>query len=161
VNPYIKLPKVPILSGRQDFVIERCKGKKVLHLGCVDSGLLGERFARGELMHQKLAKVASELWGIDIDCDRIRFLRDHGFENLTCADVCYLEEIKEITDEEFDIIVATELLEHLMNPGLFLEAVKNIMIPERAELILSFPNAFKISNLLMLFFKNIECAPSP
>jgi hypothetical protein len=28
MNPYISLPKVPIVIGRQDFVVSRCRGKK-------------------------------------------------------------------------------------------------------------------------------------
>jgi predicted TPR repeat methyltransferase len=150
------LPKVPILAGRQDFIIERCSGKKVLHLGCVDTGLISERLASGEHMHQRLAVVASELWGIDIDEEGIKILRDYGFENLFVGDICYLEKIREIQSEEFDVILATEVIEHLMNPGLFLKSVKKIMIPNHTELIISVPNAFRIANLLKLFFRNIE-----
>jgi predicted TPR repeat methyltransferase len=156
VNPYITLPKVPILTGRQDFIIERCRGRKVLHLGCVDTGLISERLASGEHMHQRLAVVASEIWGIDIDEEGINILKDYGFENLYVGDICYLEKIREIQGEEFDVILATEVIEHLMNPGLFLESVKTIMIPNHTELIISVPNAFRIANLLKLFFRNIE-----
>jgi len=56
-----KLPEIAVLEGRQDFVIERCKGKRVLHIGCVDAGLLEQRFQAGELMHQRLALLARQL----------------------------------------------------------------------------------------------------
>lgn len=150
MNPYIELPKVPILVGRHDFVLERCKGKRVLHLGCIDSGLLQERFSSGELLHQKLAKVATNLWGIDIDADGITFLRNHGFNNLMVGDVCNLDKIPELQNQHFEVIVASELIEHLMNPGLFLEAVKKLMIPGHTELIVTVPNAFRVSSLLQL-----------
>lgn len=150
MNPYIKLPKVPIVVDRHDFVLEHCKGKRVLHLGCVDSGLLPERFFSGVLLHQELAKVADNLWGIDIDADGISFLRRHNFDNLIVGDVCKLDKIPELQDQYFDVIVASELIEHLMNPGLFLEAVKKLMIPGHTELIVTVPNAFRVSTLLQL-----------
>ena len=150
MNPYVKLPRVPILNGRQDFVIARCKGKRGFHLGCVDSGLLRERLLRGELMHQKLLKVAAELWGIDIDADGISFLRSRGFSNLLVGDVCNLDKIPELQGQRFDVIVASEIIEHLMNPGLSLEAVKNLMIPRHTQLIVTVPNAFRVSTLIHL-----------
>jgi hypothetical protein len=150
MNPYIHLPKVPIVIGRQDFVVLRCRGKKVLHLGCVDSGLLYERFLSKELMHQKLAEVAIELWGIDIDADGISFLRNQGFSNLIVGDVCNLDKIPELQGQLFDVIVASEIIEHLMNPGLFLDAVSKLMIPNHTELIITVPNAFRISTLIHL-----------
>ncbi len=67
MNPYIKLPNVQVVNGRQELILAKCKNKCVLHLGCVDSGLLHEKFEQGELMHQKLSDAANEIWGVDID----------------------------------------------------------------------------------------------
>ena len=150
MNPYIELPRVPIVIGRQDFVLERCRGKRVLHLGFADKDLFRERFLSGELMHQKLARVTGELWGIDTDVDGVSFLRSQGFDNLIVGDVCNLNNIPELQRQHFDIIVASEIIEHLMNPGLFLEAVKNLMISGDTELIATVPNAFRVSTLLWL-----------
>jgi len=51
-NPHLfRVPKVKTVMGRMDFVINRCKGKKVLHLGCVDEGLTAERIKSGELSY--------------------------------------------------------------------------------------------------------------
>ncbi len=82
MNPYIRLPKVQVVNGRQELIVNRCRDKKVLHLGCVDVGLLSERFPSGGLLHQQLAAVAGELWGVDIDTDGVSFLRSQGFNNL-------------------------------------------------------------------------------
>ena len=151
MNPYIKLPKVPIVYGRQNVIITKCKDKQVLHLGCVDEGHLYERFERGELMHQMLAVVSKELWGVDIDTKGIEYLRHQGFENLLVGDVCMLESVEVLRNRVFEVIVASEVIEHLQNPGLFFEGVKRFMIPEETELILTVPNAFRIDNLLWLF----------
>jgi len=150
MNPYFELPRVPIEIGRQEFVLARCEGKRVLHLGCVDSSLLRERFLSGELMHQKLANVAAELWGIDIDVDGIAFLRSQGFENLIAADVCSADKLPALQGQRFDLIVASEIVEHLMNPGLFLKAIMNLMTPDHTELIMTVPNAFRLPTLIQL-----------
>jgi len=150
MNPMIKLPKVPIVAGRQDFVLDQCRGKRVLHLGCVDAGLLEERFSSGELLHQRLASVTSVLWGMDIDTEGISFLREHGFANLIVGDICYMNEVKELEDQTFDMILACEVVEHLMNPGLFLAAVKRLMEVDKTRLIVSVPNAFRIDTLVNL-----------
>lgn len=145
-DPFAPLPRVPVLFGRQDLVVLRSAGKKVLHLGCVDSGLLEERFARGELLHQKLAPAARELWGVDIDAAGIDFLRSRGFDHLLVADLARPHLPPALAGEEFEVIVACEILEHLDNPGLFLGAVRAMMRPGATELIVSVPNAFRIVN---------------
>jgi len=150
MNPYIKLPNVPIVSSRQNLVLERCKDKKVLHLGCVDAGLLVERFEQGNLMHQKLSMVSSDLWGLDIDIAGIAFLQHKGFKKLMVGDVCHLNLVRSIEQEQFDVIIASEVVEHLQNPGLFFQSVQKAMVPGHTELIISVPNAFRISTLLWL-----------
>ena len=153
MNPYLRLPKVPVLFGRMELILERCKGKRVLHLGCVDAGLLHERLRCGELMHQKLAEVSSELWGIDINADDISLLRDRGFNNLIVGDICHLDQIEIIWEKTFDVIVASEVMEHLQNPGLFLNGVRGLMVPGKTELIITVPNAFRIDTLIQLLHR--------
>ncbi len=150
MNPYLTLPKVPLLFGRQDFLIDISRDQRVLHLGCVDTGLLDERFAQGLLLHQKLAKVTKELWGFDIDGTGLDFLRGEGFQNLVEGDACYLDQCTELKGVEFDIILAGEVVEHLQNPGLFFQAVQQLMIPGHTKLVVSVPNAFRIDTLLWL-----------
>jgi len=124
-----------------------------LHLGCVDEGYLSERFERVELMHQKLATVSKELWGVDIDEKGIEYLRGQGFENLLVGDICALGDVEPIRNRLFDTIVASEVMEHLQNPGLFLKAVKAFMAPGKTELIVTVPNAFRIDTLMWLFHR--------
>ncbi len=155
MNPYITLPRVGLVDGRQDFILTRCRGKRVLHLGCVDVGLIDVRFEQGEHLHQKLAGVTQELWGIDIDTEGIEFLRRKGFENLVQGDVSQLDEFNQLRDRSFDIIVASEVIEHLLNPGLMLASVRNLMVSGRTEFIVTVPNAFRIDTLLWLF-RSIE-----
>jgi predicted TPR repeat methyltransferase len=154
-----------MLRGRQDFVLNACRGKRVLHLGCVDSGLTVERFQRGELMHQKLDQVAGELWGVDVDAEGIAFLRDHGFEHLLIADISSSDTRESQAEPDatmsllqaqaFDVILATEVLEHLPNPANFLAAVQRLMTSGRTQFIVTVPNAFRVDTLLWMW-RNVE-----
>jgi hypothetical protein len=116
----------------------------------VDKGLTHERFEHQELMHQKLASVSKELWGVDTDAEHISFLQKLGFENLLVGDVCELDKIEALKERNFDVIVATEVIEHLDSPGLFLQAVRSLMVPQKTHFIVSVPNAFRIDTLLWL-----------
>ncbi|MBN1874332.1 MAG: methyltransferase domain-containing protein, partial [Anaerolineae bacterium] len=153
MDPYIKLPRAQIVHGRQTTILAYCQNKRVLHLGCVDAGLLHARFQDEVLMHQKLAAVASELWGVDVDEECIDFLREHGFQNLMVGDICQLEQTALLREKNFDVIVASEVLEHVNNPGQFLDTVRALMSLPEAQFIVSVPNAFRIDNLLWMFRK--------
>ena len=150
MNSMTKLPAVPLLTGRQDLILARATGKRVLHLGCVDAGLLHQRFARQELMHQKLAAVASELWGVDIDQEGIAFLAAQGFGHLIAGDICEPPILAQLSGQPFDLILATEVIEHLPNPVQFLQAARHLLTPGQTELIITVPNAFRIETLLWL-----------
>src|SRR5215470_1332587 len=67
---------------RISFLIERARGKRVLHLGCSNAYL---NLANPHL-HAQLASVATELWGVDLSPRSISQLREAGFANLICGD---------------------------------------------------------------------------
>lgn len=147
INPHLfKVPKVKIVTGRIKPVLERCKGEKVLHLGCVDEGLTVERIKNGTLMHLQLMKVAKEVWGVDKNEEGIKLLQKEGIGNLILGDVEHLDSIKELQGESFDIILASEIIEHLNNPGLFLQSAKILFSPN-TEMILTTPNAFRFTEM--------------
>lgn len=152
-NPYISLPDVQSWNGRQEFVLEKCRGKRVLHLGCVDTGVMAERFQKGQLMHQKLAAISADLWGLDINAAGIEFLRNQGFEQMLVGDVCQLDEVEPLQWQTFDIILATEVVKHLQNPGQFLQAVQAVMQSHTTELIITVPNAYRTTSLWWMLRK--------
>lgn len=69
-----KFPEVKTEFGRINFILEKCRNKKVLHLGCVDEGLTLERIRNKSLLHLQLIEIATEVWGVDIS--------EHGIETL-------------------------------------------------------------------------------
>jgi 2-polyprenyl-3-methyl-5-hydroxy-6-metoxy-1,4-benzoquinol methylase len=132
---------------RNSFLIERARDKKVLHLGCADEHLVNLKLTTKAHLHAQLASVAKELWGIDLSSEAISQLRQAGFTNLIWGDVERLDEIDGLRDQHFDVIIAGELIEHLSNPGLFLEGCRRLC-SQNTELILTTPNALVYSQPL-------------
>ena len=141
-----RVPKVETVIGRMNFVLERCKGKKILHLGCVDEGLTEERIKKGDLLHTRLMSVAKEVLGVDISAEGIKLLKEYGIDNLIVGNIEQLEQIEELNQQNFDIILLTEVLEHLNNPGLFLQGVKKLFSPDTL-MIITVPNGLRLTGL--------------
>lgn len=127
------------LVQRLEFIKSVSAGKKVLHLGCTNWPYTMHAIESGMLLHSDLAEVASELYGFDFDQEGIDVLQSQGFSNLYRADLERLDEVP--VDEKFDVIIAGEMIEHLNNPGLFLEGIKRFMGPE-TQLVLTTINAY-------------------
>jgi 2-polyprenyl-3-methyl-5-hydroxy-6-metoxy-1,4-benzoquinol methylase len=132
---------------RNSFLIERARGKKVLHLGCADEHLVDLKLRNNAHLHAQLASVAKELWGVDVSAEGISHLRQAGFSNLIHGDVERLDEVEGLRNQRFDIIIAGELIEHLSNPGLFLQGCRGLCSPS-TDLILTTPNALVYSQPL-------------
>jgi SAM-dependent methyltransferase len=91
------------------------------------------------LLHAELAKVAKDLYGFDYDQEGIDVLASRGFDHLYRAD---LEKLGDVDlDETFDVIIAGEMIEHLNNPGLFLNGIKRFMGPD-TQLVVTTINAY-------------------
>lgn len=116
------------LVQRLDFIREACKGKKVLHLGCTDYPYTQNAIDSNMLLHFELEKIASELYGFDYDQAGLDILAANGTGNLYRADLERLDDVP--LDMKFDVIVAGEMIEHLNNPGLFLDGIKRFMSEE-------------------------------
>lgn len=133
------------IVDRDNKILELCRDRSVLHLGCADSPYYEYRHKTGTLLHEKLSRVASHLTGIDLDVTGVDFLKSIGFSNVHCGNV---EELAKIDlPGEYDVIVAGELLEHLSNPGKFFEGLHGIA-GDKTVLVVTVPNAQSIKGLL-------------
>ncbi len=108
-----------------DTIRSLCKGKSVLHLGCTNYPYTREAIDNEMLVHFDLEKIAASVVGFDYDQAGIDILAEHGSANLYQADLERLDEVE--FNGTFDVIVAGEMIEHLNNPGLFLNGVKRFM----------------------------------
>jgi SAM-dependent methyltransferase len=124
---------------RVALIREICTGKRVLHLGCTNYPYTEDAIASNMLLHFDLEKVVPDICGIDADREGIDILERHGSKNLVQGDLEHLENCP--LDMTFDVIVAGEVIEHVNNPGLFLNGIKRFM-NEDSELILTTVNAY-------------------
>lgn len=127
------------LVQRLDLIEQLCRGKKVLHLGCTNYPYTEQAIESDMLLHFSLEKLSSELYGFDYDQAGLDILEKHGSDKLFRADLEKLDEVD--LDEKFDVIIAGEIIEHLNNPGLFLNGIKRFMNPETA-LVITTVNAY-------------------
>jgi cyclopropane fatty-acyl-phospholipid synthase-like methyltransferase len=150
VDAHVKMaPRFAIrgarVVSRVPEILRICAGRRVLHLGCSDMPYTLQR--GDQLVHKQLARVTrpDDLWGIDISAEGVHLLRQMGFENTICGNV---EELVAPRDwPRFDVIVAGEIIEHLNNPGLFLQSVRDLMTIG-TELVITTVNATAIRGAL-------------
>ena len=128
------------LVQRVEFIKEICQGKKVLHLGCTNYPYTREAIENEMLLHFELQKISGEIYGFDFDQPGIDILeKEHGAKNLFRADLEKLDEVE--LNETFDVIIAGEIIEHLNNPGLFLNGIRRFM-NKNTELVITTVNAY-------------------
>ena len=134
---------------REDFLINLCTNKKVLHFGFIDSPFLEKKILSEELLHIKLKNSAKYIYGVDIDITSVDFYRKvtNDLQN------CYLDIQKEIDDntmftfveESYEVIIFSEILEHLLNPYQALKNIYNLCQTNNQTLLcITVPNAFSI-----------------
>jgi len=113
------------LIQRLDIIRQECSGKRVLHLGCTNFPYTQESIKNKMLLHTELEAIAADVWGIDGDRMGIDILLAHGSKQILLGDLENLDQVE--LNQTFDVIVAGEMIEHLNNPGLFLDGVKRFM----------------------------------
>lgn len=128
---------------RDQWLVERCRGKRILHLGCVgftDCPTDEKIRLAQQTLHYQLSQVA-DCVGMDLDGAAVAELQRSGlFNNVLVGDV---ERLGDFAGrfQPFDLVVAGDIIEHLSNPGLMLDGVKAFLKPE-GRLLVSTPNAF-------------------
>ena len=137
----MKLPHDKEIIDRRDILCNAVSGKNVLHIGYSDAPFTKERLLKNELLHQRLEESASFLVGIDIDDQAIKMMKDNGISNVYTKSIYDLSSFNEVK-KEFDYIVITEVLEHLVNPGIALEEVRKYIKKSNksCKLLITVPN---------------------
>lgn len=126
---------------RNNIIKKYCKNKIVL-----DLGFLGEdKNKKFSDLHNVILNCAKEVWGVDVQKEKINKLRKEGHK-VVFDDVQILENLKKL-NKKFDVIVAGEIIEHLENPGLFLDNIKNFLNDD-GILIITTPNIFSLRYIL-------------
>jgi len=117
------------------FIQDVCRNKEVLDLGCIRHNA---EFATKDprWVHQKIRDVASKVVGIDFLNEEVEKLQRLGY------DIRFGDVTKSLPlNEQFDVIVAGDLIEHLTNFEGFFENCTRLL-KKGGILIISTPNPF-------------------
>jgi SAM-dependent methyltransferase len=128
---------------RVSFIAERCRGKRVLDIGCLDETALNKRDTE-HWLHRRIGAVAENVLGID-SSDQIP---PEGIATGPNSRIVKGDGVNPDADPDvIDVIVAGEFIEHLDCPLAFLRVMKE-RFPGR-KLLISTPNGVSFANGLL------------
>ena len=135
---------------RWSFIVERCRHKRVLHLGCIgmtDRPLADKLQAMrdNQVLHPLLEKVAASVVGVDSEVEAVEELNRNGLHEIIAGDVRNIDRL--YLGRDFDVVVCGDLIEHLDEPGRMLSGIRTCMAP-RAELLITTPNSLGLPNFV-------------
>ena len=119
-----RVPDAPVV-GRLDYIVEQCRGKAILHCGCVGGG-------SPICLHEHVKHVASEVRGIDLVAADDPFVYRMDLDDVP----------RQMPGQNWgiELVLVPELLEHLTNPGRFLRSLHVYHCP----ILITVPNAFAV-----------------
>lgn len=129
---------------RQTMLLALAEDRTILHLGCTNAPYTQDSIAAGTNLHVALRSRCRELWGLDNDCVGLDALRALGDERLIEGD---LEDLAASvgrhpgTADGFQLVIAGEIIEHLSNPGRFLDGLHAVVAPN-GKVVLTTVNAY-------------------
>lgn len=122
----------------------------VLHVGFLGSGPDAETTKYVSWLHEWVDNQAETLVGIDIDSAGVDRATELGYE-------CYTEDAESFKlDQSFDTILAANVIEHLSNPGSFLDTAHEHLRHD-GRLLITTPRTFTPWN----FARELKSGISP
>ncbi|WLQ14633.1 class I SAM-dependent methyltransferase [Hahella aquimaris] len=123
---------------REEIILERVRGKKVLDIGSVGQS---DEYCLWEM----LKKNTRSLTGVDLPnatavlADKFN-VSPEGYEHSQDDKIVYANMETVDLGDKYEVAVAGDVIEHVSNPGLFLDNIKK-HLDESGELIITTPNA--------------------
>ena len=139
-----------LIRNREKLILNLCKDKIVLDVGCIDHN--SEIELQNYWMHKRIKKISKKAVGLDILEDEADKLNKKGYD-IRVGDVENVE-----LNQKFEIIVAGEIIEHLSNPGLFLENMLK-HLEKDGKLIITTPNSYAFRYFIRNFLFG-KCIPN-
>jgi len=139
-----KLPRKPLVD-RDRYIIERCRGRDVVHLGACDAPMTMEKASKGELLHQRLQRESLSLLGFDKDSEATDVLKTKfNISDIVKKD---LSQIDNNLNPIADVIVCADIIEHVDNVG-NLMTNSNRLCREGGILLLSTVHALSVKQVI-------------
>jgi len=145
-------------AERTDFILEHCRGKSVLHVGCTNFPNTAAKIQTGTLLHGRLRDVATVLHGVDVDAEGIELLTRSGFKDVFVLDVRRLNADHPVLLPAYDVVVLGDVIEHVGDPETSVAEAAS-RLENDGELIVSVPNAFYLFGILCMIVRRDLTSP--
>ena len=148
-----RLPRARLVD-RTSWLVEQCRGRRVIHVGFGDTGFRDTQRRSGRWLHAHLAGAASHLVGIDYDAASVHAARAEGYEAhlVDCTDV---RAVAAAGLAPADVVLAGEVIEHVDAPGAFLQGL-HTLCRGSGRLIVTTPNPGGLVNLAASLVRGVE-----
>ena len=138
---------------RIDYIRKYIENKICLDLGIVEHI---NNIEKEEWLHRQIVEYSKYCLGVDYLCEEIEKLKQKGYNVIS-------ENVETMNlNKKFDVIIAGELIEHLDNPGFFLENARK-HLKSNGILILTTPNPWSLGCFMkpirIIFGKDIRIDP--
>jgi hypothetical protein len=145
------------IRDRISMLVSLASNASVIHLGFADHlPLIDEKIRKGIWLHKRLADVAKECIGVDIDREAVEEISSKlNIKDLYQHDVINDPPLARITATKWDYFIIGEVLEHIDNPVLFLSEIRKKYGPYVRKFVITVPNAWDYDNLKGLL-KSVE-----
>jgi 2-polyprenyl-3-methyl-5-hydroxy-6-metoxy-1,4-benzoquinol methylase len=133
---------------KEQYILRRSyEAKAILHIGCTGAPNTAVRWREGTLLHKNLCDnlvAGQQLVGVDIDEPSLTWLQERmPHQELLLADAHHLSDCFG-PDMRFDLVLAGDVIEHLANPGLFLESAR-MVLDAGGRILITTANAFGVA----------------
>jgi hypothetical protein len=131
------------VRSREEVITEIIKDKDVIHLGCSDHiPIIREKMAVNKWLHKLITENSGNCIGVDIDKESIDFVKNElGFTNVIHGNIL-TDDLKELSDKQWDYVVFGEILEHIDNPVEFLSTFRAKYGNNVKRFIITVPNIY-------------------
>uniref|UniRef100_A0A6H1Z870 Putative methyltransferase n=1 Tax=viral metagenome TaxID=1070528 RepID=A0A6H1Z870_9ZZZZ len=99
------IPNTEVIQ-RAAFILHKCMDKVVLDIGC------------GDNLHTEIQQISKQVYGLDIV--------KYDYPNFHQCDVTKPEEFRATVFPGIELILCCDIIEHLSNPGTFLDTLREI-----------------------------------
>jgi len=121
------------IKKKDQIILQYCKDKSVLDVGCVGQDW---SYQSEDWLHSKIKKTARSIIGVDIDREGIADLQKKGFN------IVHADELEKL-NEKFDIVLMSDVIEHVDNPVDFIRFYIRFA-SEEGLLLITTPNATRL-----------------
>jgi SAM-dependent methyltransferase len=134
-NATLAAARQPPVASRTEYLTGLVRGREILDIGVIEHQI--ESSSSSRWLHRQLAEAAERCVGVDVLVDEVEELRGRGFD-VRCHDLSTGP-----LDEQFDVIVAGEVVEHLDAPVAVLSSARQ-MLRTGGRIVVTTPNPYMV-----------------